>query len=728
MAFDPDAYIASLENNATPVQAGGFDPDAYIASLSPQQSTARQEGRAMNSSFQGGVTALQGPTLGFMDELAGVGSAITGGIANLTPWGDDKTMVENYISGRDKVRGMNEQYSQDYPKTAIGSQIAASMPVAAVTKIAPVTGFIPKVVQAGRIGGQYGAVGGLGSSEADTAAGVIEDTGKGAVVGGVLGVSIAGGLAGGAKLAGWVNDTVRGSGAYIKAGHILRSMAGQEKGNIEAILNAADSNQTTGQALANAGGGNRDELLALATIGAKKGDPNAIRALQEAQAAVNKAVLARASGGVSEEASIAAQKAAHTKLNLDLDPMRIKGADAANRNTKMLEMLRQKAEQYAGKAAEKSGDVRRMLSVVREDNTGFAGLKVRASERANTTYPIEWMPRVAGKYTYMGELANKAEQVATKSASDSLKAGASANVAKNLSESIEARGISTLSAKPLFNKIDSLVAKEGDRANPVLTKTLNGFKEHAQKFVDKNGNIDAYDLHQLRKNANDLIDTLFPNADQQLKNRAGAVLTGLKPTIDDGLKAAGGGDLVKYFDEYSSGINVINRMKMGAAMQKLTPDELINLTKGNNTKLVEDIFGTNRTSFSNQMGDSAKPIHEVAKRLEADALLANRGNADAAQNAAAKILEKDMIGFRLPAYMDAKAYTANLGLSKFEKFLNEKTREVLFKAMQNPKQTVELMNTLPSSERVKFLKALQDPQLKKIMAAQAGMTQAVQDE
>lgn len=678
--------------------------------------TPRQEGRNINSSIQGAITALQGPSMGFMDELAGVGSAITGAVANLTPWGDDKTIAENYISARDKVRGATEQYSKDYPKTAFGSQIAASMPTilatggaAAIPKTAT---FLQRTGQVAKTGGQFGAVSGLGSSEADTAAGVVEDTGKGAAGGAALGALLSGTVSGGGKIYGWLYDTIKGNRAKVEGGKVIRDFVGNQQKNIEGILKSANPNQTTGQALASAGGGNRDEMLALAKIAAQKGDPNAIRAMREAQNVSNKALLSRVSGGATEEASIKAQKDAYEAMSASLDPLRVKGAEAANRSTKTIEMLRQKARQYAGKAEEKVGDVRR-----------FTAAGERATERANTTSPVAWMPRVSGKYTYMGEkggLASRAEQVAGQAAEDSLKAGASANVAKNLEETIAARGISTLSANPLFAKIDAMVAKVGDRANPVLTQTLNGFKEHAKKFVDKDGNIDAYDLHQLRKNVNDTVDMLFPNADKALKMRAGAVLHSLKPTMDDGLKAAGGGDLVRYFDEFSNGMNKINRMKMASVIQKMTPDELISLSEGNNTQLVEDIFGRGNVGFTTQMGKAANPIKAVASRLKADTLLEQRGGAPAAQNAAGKILEKDMIGFRLPAYMDAKAYTANTILSKFEKWMNEGTREVVFKAMQSPKRTIELMNTLPTSEKAAFLKAMSDPQVRSFISGQTG--------
>jgi len=674
---------------------------------------ATEEGRSINPSIQGAITALQGPAMGFLDELAGIGSAITGGIANLTPWGDDKTMYENYIRGRNKIRGSTSKYTEDYPGTALTSQIAASAPMmvaGGATQAASKTpGLFSKIISGGATGARYGAVSGLGSSEADTAAGDIENMGTGALFGGVLGGALPVVASGVGKTGGWLYDRAT-RGYDIDAGKILRDAAGGELANTKAILSKANPNQTTGQALAMAGGGNRDELLALARVAQQMGDPNSIRKLAEFQSGRNQALIQSVSGGASSEASIAAQRAAHTSLEKTLDPMRVRGAEAANRNTRILEMLRQKSTDYGNQASQRVEDVRR-----------FTAAGQRAADRANNTAPINWMPRVAGKYTYMGDLANRAEQVATSSAQASLKAGASANVANNLEQGISAKGISTLSARPLLNEIDTMTSKVGDRANPVLTKTLEGFKAHALKFVDENGNIDAYDLHQLRKNANDMIDTLFPGADSALKQRAGAVLTKLKPTIDSGLKAAGGKELVDYFDAYSKGMNEINRMKMGDMIRGMKPDDIIALVKGNSPDTVEKVFGAGNFSFQNQMGEAAKPISTVAKRLEGEALLASRGDAPAAQNSIKKILERDMLGFRLPAYLSKSVATANFGLSRIERSLNEGTRNALFSALQSPSETVRIANTLPVLERVKFFNALRDPRVSQLMSAQSGM-------
>ncbi len=170
-------------------------PSGFALDLpAPKETGAKGEGRRMNSSAQGVINALQGPTMGFLDELAGVGSGITGAIANLTPWGDNKSFAENYRGARDKVRGATEQFREDRPITAMATSIAASAPtivaapaLKAAATTAPVVGPVARVAQALGSGAAYGAVGGAGESTAADMAALGVDTAKGAAISAALG-------------------------------------------------------------------------------------------------------------------------------------------------------------------------------------------------------------------------------------------------------------------------------------------------------------------------------------------------------------------------------------------------------------------------------------------------------------------------------------------------------------------------------------------------------------
>lgn len=84
--------------------------------------TARASGADLPSPAQGFITAMQGPLFGFLDEITGavqgMKSAATGG-----------EFAPAYREGRDLIRGMEEQFRNDYPKTASITPLMASAPV-----------------------------------------------------------------------------------------------------------------------------------------------------------------------------------------------------------------------------------------------------------------------------------------------------------------------------------------------------------------------------------------------------------------------------------------------------------------------------------------------------------------------------------------------------------------------------------------------------------------------
>lgn len=81
--------------------------------------------------------------------------------------------------------------------------------------------------------------------------------------------------------------------------------------------------------------------------------------------------------------------------------------------------------------------------------------------------------------------------------------------------------------------------------------------------------------------------------------------------------------------------------------------------------------------------------------------LASGGSGEVAQ-----VLLKDASSFRLPWTMSAKVAALNKGLDVMESSLNSKTMDKVYKAMQNPKDTIKLLETVPSAERIKIINAL----------------------
>lgn len=138
------------------------------------------------------MSAYQGPTMGFGDEIAGVGGAIAGAIANLTPLGDGKSFAENYRQIRDQVRGRTDNYVKENPVSGHAERLVASLPaLAAVPFKAGATTAIQRGIEAAKAGAGFGAVSGLGESHAEYVPGMAADSAKSAAIGGVLGPVLA---------------------------------------------------------------------------------------------------------------------------------------------------------------------------------------------------------------------------------------------------------------------------------------------------------------------------------------------------------------------------------------------------------------------------------------------------------------------------------------------------------------------------------------------------------
>lgn len=179
--------------------------------------------------------AVQGSSFGFGDELAGS----IGGLLELLPGSAtrqdealrqkftdenagqqlDMPASPSYESIRNEERVLNEQAQQANPGTYLAGNVVGGALTAPATGLTAIkgAGALAKLGNATVQGARAGAIGGLGTSDADNVAQMIEDTGTGSAIGGAVGFGTQGVLAGtqklGTELANKMPSTVR---AYEK--------------------------------------------------------------------------------------------------------------------------------------------------------------------------------------------------------------------------------------------------------------------------------------------------------------------------------------------------------------------------------------------------------------------------------------------------------------------------------------------------------------------------------
>lgn len=252
-------YIRADEAISTPTQK-------------PSESSSMASGRGAGG-FTGGVlSALQGPTLGFLDEAAGVGSGALSALQG-------KGYTPGYESGRDYIRGAVKQHEEDYP---IGSQVArgvSSLPLALIPGgQARTATTLAKALQAAKVGAGYGAAQGVGESTAQD----IEGLGRDALSGGALSAVTGGALSGVGSGIGAVGSNIaqrmsQGSAGQVAREKLAEALGRDARGTLAqtpgALTNASDMAARRMQKLgpeatiADAGGASSRQLLdTLATL------------------------------------------------------------------------------------------------------------------------------------------------------------------------------------------------------------------------------------------------------------------------------------------------------------------------------------------------------------------------------------------------------------------------------------------------------------------------------
>lgn len=499
-----------------------------------------------------------------------------------------------------------------------------------------------------------------------------------------------------------------------KAAALARAAAGEKLLEIQAALRSAPEGLTAAQAIAY----QIDPVTGKAVINA----PAVQRMLKEApretvagsqyfsdvaraEDAATRQMLNRLAGGTSQAESIAARQGQKEALNKLTTPMRETELAAANIAGQKLPKLTAEAERLGQAAGQKVEDVRRFTAA------GERGQEIARSQLIEKGQPVG-----ATKYTYVGgDLPRKAEEVAIKSANDSLTLGEAARFAKSAADSLEAHGLKPLESAPLVQRITGILSdpKSGVAGNDVMEAAVRNVAEDISKWTNKVGVIDANALEAIRKNSVDAaVAKMRPGLDQTAqKNLTASVLSGIKPAIDDAIEAAGGTGWRNYLETHAAGMHELNKTKFGAELMGLynsSPEKFVQVVTNNSPETLRKIFGAQNYDLVKAMGD------ETAGRLTAAGRNIQRAEDIAAQatdgQRAFDLLLKDhFFKFQLPNMLNVATTSINKVLDILSGKIGKRSMDVLVNASKDAKSFDDLLKTLPASDRSKFLKALKDP-------------------
>lgn len=508
---------------------------------------------------------------------------------------------------------------------------------------------------------------------------------------------VAGAIKTGAQVAGKVMDLPQY--AAQKAARIARGSVGG--GELDQVINAlrtAPAGTTPSEALA-AAGLNQPVAQALLQRAAAK-DPKFFTDLARTQDATTVNALAEIAGGGTQTAARGAQGAAKQELNALLVPRLEQQMQTVNVGGRAVQALEGEAAEKAAAATKAVEDVRRFTA---------------AGERAGATQvtPVPGMPRAPQRYTYMGELQKKADEVASKAAEGSLEFGEASRFSQAAADTLRGMGLKPLESAPIVQNIGAIASNPKFAGNTDVSRSLGRVADDIAKWTNEGGVIDAWALDSIRKNSvNAVIRELYPQADAKAqKVLAAKVMADVKPLLIDAIEGAGGKGYRQYLTDYATGMQKIGQGKLGAEaldLYKTSPQKFVQLVEGNSPEVVEKVFGPGNYNIAVEMSqDAMKTLQAAGKQI---AVREEAGKqATAGGEALVDLMKENISKFKLPNMLTIFTTSANKALDILEKKVGKEVMKKLTEASKSAKGFDELLNTLPAVERNKVLRTIKDP-------------------
>lgn len=504
----------------------------------------------------------------------------------------------------------------------------------------------------------------------------------------------------GSRGVGWLYDTLSGQIGAQKAAKILRDSLGVDVGAARALARTAPTDVTAAQSIAGLTSPTTQALLEQAA----KRDPRYMLTTAEAQEAARINQLAQLAGAETQTGARGAQQQAKTELRNELIPQLEQEMAAANVAGVLKPQLQAQAERMGTVAAQKVQDVRRMAPAA--ERLARTGSERGAAERG--------LP-VPGRYTYEGELAKRADEVATQAAEGSLIFGEASRFATAASNSLEAHGLKPLKGDAIVASIEKTLADPKlAPGNRDLQRALRRVASDIQQWTNLGGVIDAWALDTIRKNSvNAVAKQLYPNDARAQKELAGKVLESVRPSIVKAVEDAGGKGYGAYLDAYSQGLKAVSEKKMSAKaleMYQSDPNAFIKLVEGNNPKEVEKVFGAGSYDIAKEMSAKAMQVFKsVTGEIKRDVSVTKQ--AGAGRDALRELLEANQSKFRFPSFAFSRTTTtANVALDALSEKLGKDVMNRLTEAAKSGQNMAKLIDTLPAVERKKVLRLLNNPQ------------------
>jgi hypothetical protein len=428
--------------------------------------------------------------------------------------------------------------------------------------------------------------------------------------------------------------------------------------------------------------------------------------------------LSAVAQGADQTAARQAQEQMRKFTNERLIPTLNTELESANIAGKLKPKYEKEAERMAGAAEQKVEDVRR-----------FTAVQDRAKDLSRQMMIEKGLPVGAARYTYVGELGPKAEQVAQQSANASLPFGEASRFAKAASQSLEAHGLKPLESGKVVSSVESKLKDPSIAGNRDAEIALKRIGQDIQKWTDNNGVIDAFAIDSIRKNSvNAVAKKLFAGDPAGQKKFAAQITSQINPLIVKAVEDAGGTEYAKYLRDYSAASQQIAQTKAGAEALRLyesSPSEFVKFVEGNKPETVENIFGAGKYDLAKEMSANASTrLEKVAGEVKTEQAISEQ--AKLGQERLKDVLQSNVSKFKIPSFgiFGAKKAAANSILEVLQERLDKRTMMYLTESAKDAKTFKQLIDGMPVRERKQFEKVIADPETGKAIATMIGAQEA----
>jgi hypothetical protein len=529
-----------------------------------------------------------------------------------------------------------------------------------------------------------------------------EDAGYGAMIGAAVPVVGAPLLARGASMIGAGIDRLAGLSPTVRAGRMVRATAGDQLN----ALRAAMQTNPDRPAAELASELNLPLFQALVQKAESK-DPfttNVLLRQREGEDLLNQ--LRNVAGGATQTEMRAGREAAAETLNKITSPMREDVLRAAGTAGKIQPKLEAKAAGYRKAASDAVQDFRR-----------FSEAGDRALEWAK-----DWAPggarqpgalRGPTKFTYPGELAGRAENVAGQAADRSLQYGEIARDAEARLASLEASGLKPLKTDTMIASLKAKLKDPEIATNREANAAVSRVAEMLQDWTNRFGVITPEALYAIRKNGvSGVIRDLNPAMDEKAQRKfAAQVMSNIRPLIDDSIERASGSSTMwkNYLKTFEEGKSGISRKELTAQLTDLFENNksaFEKIVRGDNPDAVETILGPGKYDISQELISEMPALRKAAESIRTGERISEQAKMGKA--ALAEQQGRDRWFKRFPFFTRASTAINEVGAA-LEAKTKDKTMDVLIEAAKSGRKMQEVMDMLPAAERVKVLQVIRTP-------------------